>query len=119
MALALRRIKVYLKLAVIVAAVAIVLLHVLMNRENTAKVWFFWTEETINVLWLILVTALSAIVSWWGIRKIFSVIRELREVRRMAENQVHLDQQRRLADEMAEREKRIDEKVRRSISGQS
>ena len=116
MALALKKIKVYLKLTAVMTAVVIVLLLVLKNSGNTVKVWFFWFKlDEINVLWLILITAVSSIVGWWGFRKVFSVIREFREVRRQSQNQMQLDEQRRLAQEMAERERRIDEKVRRSI----
>jgi hypothetical protein len=116
MALALKKIKVYLKLAAIVTALVILLLLVLNNSENTVNVWFFWYEDKINVLWLILITSVSSIVGWWAFRKVFSVIREFREVRRQSQAQMQLDEQRRLAQEMAERERRIDEKVRRSIS---
>src|ERR1051325_5807408 len=116
MALALKRVKVYLKLIAVLAVVAMVLLVVLKNLDHKADVWFFWIDEQVNVLWLILVTAVSSIVGWWAIRKVFGVLRELRDVRRMSEAEMKLGEQRRLAQELAEREKRLDAKVRRSIS---
>jgi len=116
MALALKRVKVYLKLIAIVAVVAMVLLVVLKNLDHKADVWFFWINEQVNVLWLILVTAVSSVIGWWAVRKIFGVLRELREVRRLNEAESKLEEQRRLAQELAEREKRLDAKVRKSIS---
>lgn len=116
MSLALKRIKAYLKLAIIIAVVVAILLVVLKNRTNTADVWLFADFPQVNVLWLILVTAVSAVVIWWGLWKVFGVLRELREVRRLRQAQAQIEDQRRLAQELAEREKRIDAKVRRSIS---
>ncbi len=116
MTLVLRRMKVYLKLTAIVAVVAVILTVVVKNRQHTADVWFFGMYEDVNVLYLILITVVSAIVGWWGFLKVFGVVRELREVQRQAESQRQLEQQRRLAEELAQRERRIDEKVKRSIS---
>ncbi len=116
MGLALRQFKVYLKLGSIVVGAVLILLIVLMNRRNTADIWVFKTYEDVNVLLLILVTAVASVISWWAVRKIFRIIRELREVQRLKQSQVQLDEQRRLAQELADREKRIDEKVRRSIT---
>ena len=76
MALALKRLKVYLKLIAISAAIAMVLLVVLMNSKRTADVWFFHEYRDIPVLWLILVTAVLAIVGWWGVRKVIGVVRD-------------------------------------------
>ena len=119
MTLAFKQVKAYLKLIAIVAVVAIVLLTILMNRANTADVWFFGRYPNVNVVWLIVVTSVSSIVGWWGVRKVFQVVRELREVRRLKSKEVQDEEQRRLARELAEREKRIDEKLRRSITEES
>jgi hypothetical protein len=116
MTLALKRIKVYLKLVAILAVVAAILLIVLMNQDNKAAIWFFRPYEQVNVLWLILITAVSSIASWWIVLKIFGTLRELRGLKRDRENRQRIDEQQRLARELAEREKRIDEKLRRSIT---
>ena len=116
MTLALKQLKVYLKLATIIAAVAMALLVVFMNRKRTGDVWFFHEYSDVPVLWLILVTAILAIVGWWGIRKVIGVLRDLRDLRRSREAQRKVDEQRRLAEEIAQREKRIDEKLHRSIT---
>lgn len=119
MALALKQLKVYLKLITIIVAVVMALLVVLMNSGRTADVWFFHEYSDIPVLWLILVTAVLAIVGWWGICKVIGVLRDLRDLRRTQAAQQQVDEQRRLAEEIAQREKRIDEKLQRSITENS
>ncbi len=115
MALALKQIKVYLRLIAIVAVAAVVLLVVVKNRHHEADVWFFGLYQQVNVVWLMFTTAVASVVVWWGVRKVFGVIRDLRELRRLQRDQARLEEQRRLAREVAEREKRVDEKVRRAI----
>ena len=119
MTLALKQLKVYLKLAVIVAAVAMVLLVVFKNRGRMADVWFFHEYSDVPVLRLILVTAVLAIAGWWGIRKVIGVLRDLRDLQRSKVTQRQVDEQRRLAEEITQREKRIDEKLHRSITEDS
>jgi len=116
MTLALKRAKVYLKVGAIVAVVLVGLLVFWMNGGRTAAVWFFREYSQIPVLWLILITGTSSILGWWGVRKVIGVVRDLRELRRARESERQLSEQRRLADQLAEREKRIDEKVRRSLT---
>ena len=119
MGLALKRIKVYLKLGAIIAIVLIALLIVFMNRNHKADIWFFGYYQQINVLWLILVTAIVSVIGWWVVSKIIGVVREVRQVRQSVKMEQQLDEQRRLSEQLAEREKRIDEKVRRSITEES
>jgi hypothetical protein len=116
MTLALKRIKVYLKLIAIVAVVAVILLIVLMNLDKRTDVWFFKDYLQVNVLWLILITAVSSIACWWIVLKVFGTLRELRGLRQARADQQKIGEQQRLARELAEREKRIDEKLRRSIT---
>jgi len=116
MALVLKQAKVYFKLGATAVAALIVLLIIIMNHANRAKIWFFGTYEDINVLWLILVTAIISVLLWWGACKIFSVVREYKEMRRLSKEERQLQEQRRLNESIIEREKKIDEKIRRSIT---
>lgn len=116
MNLAIRRITVYLKLVAIIAVVVLALLVVLMNRSHTADIWFFRKYEQVNVIYLILVTAGSSIVGWWIVRKIFKVLREMRELRQARALKAVEQRQRQREQELADREKRIDQKVRREIT---
>ena len=63
-----------------------------------------------------ILAVLMAIVGWWGVRKVVGVLRDFRDLQRAKEAQRQVDEQRRLADEAAQREKRIDEKLHRSIT---
>ena len=116
MALALKRVKVYLKSAAILAGTVAVLLVVVMNRNHTADFWFFHKYENVGVLWLILATATSSILVWWGAGKVVGVVRDLRELRRTREAERLAVNQSLRDQELTEREKRIDEKIRRSIA---
>jgi|YelNatPaOPRAMG01_1025707.scaffolds.fasta_scaffold339784_1 methylthioribose-1-phosphate isomerase len=118
MGLALRRIKVYCKLALMAAVAVVIFLVVVCNRQNEADVWFLTKFEKVNVLYLILVTAVSSVVLFWAITRIRGVIREARLVREERRNAEQAAQQKKLAEELADREKRIDEKLRRSIESE-
>lgn len=116
MGLAVRRIKVYGKLVAIIAVVTAGLLVVLMNLGRSADVWFFREYPQVPTFWLILITAAAAIIGWWGFWRVSGVLREVREHRRTAQ----ADRQRaatdRVARDLAEREKRLDRKLRSSIT---
>ncbi len=116
MALALRRIKVYCKLALIGAVLLVVLLTVLFNRNKTVDVWFFGEYTGINVLYLILMTAAGSIGVFWIVTRIRGILTEVREVRAERRAAARLEEQKRMAEELANREKRIDEKLRKSIT---
>ncbi len=116
MRLALHRIKVYCKLALMAAVAIVVLLVVVCNRQNEAKVWFFTTFEKVNVLYLILITAVGSVALFWVIMRIRGVLREVRQLRKERRAAEQLAQQQRLAEQLASQEKRIDEKIRRSIT---
>lgn len=116
MGLALRRIKVYCKLALMVAVAGVVLLIVVCNRQNEANVWFFKDYEKVNVLYLILITGVSSIGLFWVTMRIRGVLHEASLMRQERHSAEKLAEQKRLSDEIADREKRIDEKLRRSIA---
>jgi len=115
-ALALKRIKVYGKLALTGGVVLAVLLLVFKNRGRTVDVWFFHEYTGVSVLLLILVTAVASVVVWWGLGKIVGLWREVRELRKVSRIERQADEQRKIAQEVAEREKRIDEKIRRTLT---
>ncbi len=116
--LALRRIKAYLKLALAVAVIVIGWLVVAYNRDHQTDVWFFVTYKDVNVVWLMFVTALVTLVLGWGTLRLAGLWRELRQLRREEREKKRMAEQQRLASELAEREKRIDEKVRQAIRDQ-
>ena len=119
MGLAFRGIKVYSKFIAILIVAVVVLILVLKNKGNTADVWLFHRFEEVNVLYLILVTAIGTVFLWWVIRRVFKVVRDVRDFRRHTrQKKLETDQQQR-QQELADRERRIDEKLRRSITDES
>lgn len=119
MGLALRRIKVYSKLGAIIAVAVVLLILIVKNKGNTADVWLFHRFEDVNVLYLILITAVVAVLLWWIVRRVFKIIRDVQEFRRESkERKVEAEHQRR-QQELSDQERRIDEKLRRSISDES
>ncbi len=116
MGLAFRRVKTYAK-AFVISALALVLASVVIaNRNNTADVWFFYSFKQVNVLWLVLVSGAISVVSFWTLRRVRKVAQELRELRREKELDVKLAEQRRMASELQQQERRIDTKLKGSIA---
>jgi len=117
MTLAIKRLTVYLRtiaVALVVVAVGLVLFK---NRANSVKVWFFGlTDETkkVNVVWLMLATALGTLTAWrivWFARGLW---RDVREVARLKAVEESDRQQKKRAAELEDRERRIEEKLNRS-----
>ncbi len=100
MALAFRQIKVYFKLVALVVIAGACLIVVVMNRGNTATVWLFGPYPDINVLWLMLCTAIATLIAWWLVRATAGVMKDMRELHRdkqQRELQKHVNE--RLAQE--------------------
>ena len=81
MGLALRRIKVYSKLAVVGVVAFVISAVVVKNRGNVADVWLFKSYENVPTLQLMLLTSLAAVVTWWMLWGLRRLIRDLREGR--------------------------------------
>jgi len=114
-----KRFKVYLKTALLVALALVVALVVYKNRANKVSVWFFAEFASINVLWLMACTAGGAIAGWWIIVASRGVLRDMHELRREDVLKKAEEQQRQLAAKLAETEKRIDIKLKKAVSDES
>src|SRR3990172_13405009 len=119
MTLAIQRVKVYLRtiaVALVVGAVGLVLFK---NRTNYVEVWFFGlTDEAkkVNVVWLMLSTALGTLTAWrvvWFTRGLW---RDMREVARLKAIEEADRQHKQRAAELEERERRIEEKLKRAAA---
>ena len=119
MSLAIKRLKVYLRTSIVVVVVGAIGLVLFENRANYVEVWFFGlTDESkkVNVVWLMLSTALGTLTAWrivWFARGLW---RDLREVGRLAavEEATKLHEKR--AAELDERERRIEETLKRTAA---
>lgn len=112
MGLAFRKIKVYSKLVLVAFAAIIVCLIFVKNRANKADVWLFKQYTEVPTLWLMLLTSVAAVAAWWLIWSLRRLARDWRQLRKDEEFDAKLAEQRRLAQELADREKRIGEKLR-------
>ena len=119
MGLTIRQIRVYGRAILMVPLAAAVLLIVLMNRGRTADVWLFHSFEKVSTLWLLVITAATAVIVFWVLTKIVQTVREVRKVRREARVESTVTRQKEMAKRLEEQEKRIDQKVHDSIRKES
>ena len=78
MALAFKRIKVYVRLIVLVAVALAVGMLVFQNRSHTATVWFISEYQDVSVLWLTLCVGLGSIVVYWLMGTVVRLRRDMR-----------------------------------------
>jgi type VI protein secretion system component VasK len=119
MSLAFKRLKVYVR-SVLIAVVAILIVTVLFkNRGHEVSFWFFGlTDETerVNVVWLMVWTAIVALISWWVLTLGWSLWRDMRELKRLDASRRLQQAQDKRDEELKRRERRIDEKIQHAIS---
>lgn len=118
MTLAFKRIKVYAKLTLIVAAVLIVFMVVLKNRDNVVTVWFFREYQAVNVLWLIACTAVSTVLLSWILSTTVGVWRDLRDVFDATEAERREEALKQREAKLVEAENRIDRKLKGAAEGE-
>lgn len=116
MNLAFRRIAVYGKLALIGAIAVVLAVIVWMNRANRVDFWLFGRHEDVNVLYIILISAVVSVAVFWIVTRVRGVLRELQAVRAEKVRAVEEAARQRQTSELAEREKRLDETLRRSLT---
>ena len=119
MSLAIKRLTVYLRAIAVVLVVGAVGLVLFKNRTNSVEVWFFClTDESkkVNVVWLMLFTALGTLTAWrvaWFARGLW---RDMREVARLKVIEEADRQHKQRAAELEERERRLEEKLKRAAA---
>lgn len=119
MSLAFKRFKVYLRTLLSALVVVVVGLVLFKNRNHEVAVWFFWLtdpDETVNVVWVMLCTALATLAVWCVVSRGVTLLREVREVRRLQLAKASDERQKARAAELDERERRLDEKLERAIT---
>ena len=85
MTLALKRLKVYVRSTLIVVVAVAIALVLFKNRDNEVSFWFFGIADEsrpLNVIWLMLCTAVGTLVSWWVFSFAWGLFRDMREVKR-------------------------------------
>jgi len=119
MSLALRRVRVYSRLALIVLVVVAICVVLWKNRNHQVDIWFFWLVDEgrpVNVIWLILCTALGALLSYWVLSTVWGLRRDMEKVAADAALRDTEKKQQERARELKEQEERIDAKLKKAIS---
>lgn len=117
MSLAWSKTKLYTKSALVLIVAVAVGAILIKNRNHTVQVWFFGIvdpQREINVVWLMLWTAVGAILTWWVLRTTVSLIKDTRRLRQEEELRRRRREQERRETELAEREQRLDKADRQS-----
>ena len=116
MSVANRKTRLYVKLVLIALVVVMVVAVLFKNRNHHTAVWFFKEYQDVNVLKLLLVTAVLSIFSFWILSMVFKLSREWRE---LAKQTAHEEQVRQLDDKaqaLAKQERHIDAKIDKALS---
>lgn len=117
MRVAMRKAKLYLKLVLIVAVVVLCSVVLCNNRNNRTAVWFFTDYQEVNVLKLMLVTAVVSVFSFWVLSTVIHVWKEWREISGQVAQQEREKQLQTRTRELDERERRLKEKTEESPPG--
>lgn len=110
-----REILAYTKLVLVIALGLAVLTTVVMNQGRKADVWL-WEAQELPTLWLMAATALVSVVLFWVLTKLRRMIVEVRQIRERRRHEREATQQRELARQLSEQERRIDAKLRKTLS---
>ena len=119
MSLAFRRIQVYSKLTLIVLVLIAIGAVLWKNSNNQVTIWFFWlTDEqaSFNVIWLILCSAVGALISYWILSMVWGLWRDMRRIAQESTLTEKQKEQEARERELQEREERVDAKLKKAIS---
>ena len=115
MNVAIKKAKLYVKLVLIAVVVVMAVVVSVMNYNRKANVWFFKGHEEVNVLKLLLVTAVISIISFWILTTGFKLARQWREVSKEVAHQEKIKQLDSKADALEKQEQRINDKINRAL----
>ena len=118
MRVALKQIKTYVRFALVLVVVIAILLVLWNNRSYTVKFWFFGITDIskpVNVVWLLLSTALATRTVMWLTSFAISLWRDFRELKQMQNDENEKKERQRRESELEEREQRLDEKLKQVL----
>ncbi|MCP4590743.1 MAG: hypothetical protein GY842_08360 [bacterium] len=119
MSLAFGRIKVYVKLTLVVLVALAICAVLWKNRSNQVSIWFFWVVDEatpINVIWLMLCTALGTLIAYWTLSLVWGLRRDMLKMAQDSAVREREQEQQKLAEQLQQQEQRIDEKLKKAIS---
>ena len=110
MSLAWKRFRVYFRLIIAIVVLGAIGLVLIKNKNHTVKVWFFGLvnpQSEINVLWVILWTALFTRIAWFLMSFSLHLWQDYREVKKADLRRELDEQQKRREADLLDREQRL------------
>lgn len=114
-----KQLRVYLRSSLIALVVVAIVVVLFKNRANSVSFWFFGLTDpnkSVNVLWLILWTAVATLGSWWTFSLGWGLLKDMREIKRLRKISSATQEMDKRETELEQRERRVDLKLHQAIS---
>jgi len=118
MHLAIKAFTVYLRVLIVLVMAGAIGLILFKNRSYSVQVWLFGITDAnvpVNVVWVILATALSTLVGWWMVSLGRGLVLDLREVRREREAALSKKLTEDRVADLDTRQRKIEEKLKQTV----
>lgn len=118
MRLAIKTITVYLRVLVVLLVVGAIGLILFKNRSYTVNVWLFGLTDAstpVNVVWVMLATAVCTLTAWWIVSLGRGLVHDLREVRREREQTMAKQFTEQKVAELDARQRRVEEQLKHTV----
>jgi len=118
MHLAIKAFTVYLRVLIVLVMAGAIGLILFKNRSYSVQVWLFGITDAnvpVNVVWVILATALSTLVGWWMVSLGRGLVLDLREVRREGEAELSRKSTEDRVAELDTRQRKIEQQLKHTV----
>ena len=118
MSLAIKRFTVYLRVVVVLLVVGAIGLILLNNRTHTVNVWLFGLtdpNEPVNVVWVMLATALCTLSAWWLVSLGRGLIHDVRAVQRESAAAAERKATEQRVADIDARQKRVEQQLKKTV----
>ena len=118
MRLAVRTFLVYFRVVVVLLVAGAIGLILFNNRSYKVNVWLFGITDAntpVNVVWVMLATAVSTLVAWWLVSLGRGLVHDLREVRREKETVLAQKRTEDRVTELDTRQRKIEEQLKHTV----
>jgi type VI protein secretion system component VasK len=118
MRLAIKTFTVYLRVLIVLLVVGAIGLILFKNRSYRVNVWLFGLTDAsaqVNVVWVMLATAVCTLATWWIVSLGRGLVRDLREVRRERESAMAQQSTDQRVAELDFRQRRVEEQLKHTV----
>lgn len=118
MRVALKQIKSYSRLILVLIAAVVILIVLYMNKDYSVKFWFFGLTDTnkpVNVVWLLVSTAAATRISLWVIKLGLGMFRDFKELKRLKAVELEQNKHQKREAELNRREQQLEEKLKQVV----